>query len=286
MIKRALNKFYNEVKRKYNDFKIYQLKKRDKPFIFNSKYGFKILINPSRDVDTYFYINNFEKYTMEFFSNIITNNDIILDIGANIGIYSLLSASQIKNNISIYSFEPSDEIYNELIKNIELNGFQNIKCFNTAIGDYEGRIKLKMCKDHAYNTIEEISMRPIIEVVEKSITTISNFCNQNNIDHIDILKIDVEGAEYRVIKGAELYLIQRRAPIILCEYNRIVHNNNMEILTNLENSLIEYGYVIYYLNKKRLKRFNAGNNKNINDIICLNKSHLERILNSGFKIEE
>lgn len=157
-----------------------------------------------------------EKAETLFWKSLIKDNDIILDIGANIGYYSLMASKRIKSG-KIYAFEPVKQTYAKLIKNIELNNFQNIVPVNKAVSNKEDIIEIYVADNkntgtssitnHAHFSGEK---QPVVAI------PIDSFVRENKIPKVDIIKIDVEGAESLVIEGMQETLIKFN-PYILIE---------------------------------------------------------------------
>jgi len=137
------------------------------------------------------------------------NELVVFDVGAHYG-ETALKYNQLFENAMIYSFEPYKESYCILKKNVE--PYMNIKVFNTALGDKNDKVKFHINKFSGTNSIlpthhlgskiwgEELL--DTLEVINVESVTIDDFMERNGIQKIDILKIDTQGTEYDVIKGA------------------------------------------------------------------------------------
>lgn len=169
---------------------------------------------------------------------------IIFDIGANIGQTSLnMDLVQKKKGItpSIYSFEPFPDTFSKLENNIRLNGLNTIQIYQAALGN-EKKV-LHMMK-HSPNNSGGFRMTDSFENgIEVPVTTLDDFCTENNIVQCDLIKIDVEGFEIQVLEGA-LKTIQQYKPILIFEYsieNMQAQNKHPE---NMLRELIQLGYTI------------------------------------------
>ncbi|ABW02294.1 FkbM family methyltransferase [Caldivirga maquilingensis] len=144
-------------------------------------------------------------------------NWIVLDVGAYVGIYSLWAAKLIGNGGFVVSFEPNPLAYQWLVRNIEVNGVSNIHAIPLALGDYIGRSRLYVALRNieASSFIQNhITRNPTGDLgIARSFTvpiiTLDAFIRHSRamigraIDHIDLVKIDVEGYEARVLRGAQ-----------------------------------------------------------------------------------
>lgn len=140
----------------------------------------------------------YEEYETTLFLNLINRDYTMLDIGANIGWYTLNAARIIGENGKIYAFEPISSNYNLLKKSIEHNGFKNIILEQKAVSDSIGKVKIFLAKynigNHSIVNIE--GKRNFIEVETIRLDT---YFEENT--KIDIVKMDVEGSEGKVIRG-------------------------------------------------------------------------------------
>jgi len=121
----------------------------------------------------------------------------IMDIGAHYGYFSIFASNNTDKDSEIIAIEPSKNNFKNLIKNISDCKIDNIKCFNIAIGDKNGISKLYAGKNPNHSIIKnyKLANNKYEEVEEKTLETI---INELNLNKIDFLKIDCEGAEYQI----------------------------------------------------------------------------------------
>jgi len=150
----------------------------------------------------------------------IRNNSLIVDIGANIGIFSLLVAHKFKN-VKVYAFEPDPKAFSRLSKNILINQQQNsVRAFNLAIG------AKKEFRDFYVNKTTTVGNSFYIEniasnqsgLIKVEVITLKDVFKMNNIAKCDFLKIDCEGAEYEIILSADSDVFSKIETIVL-EYH-------------------------------------------------------------------
>jgi FkbM family methyltransferase len=159
---------------------------------------------------------SFENTTLKRFSNLIKNGDIILDIGANIGAFSLLGSKATGEKGQIYAFEPSKNTFDALNKNIKLNNLKNVFPQQIALSDSEGFIHLGAVENDALNFIDINKNDSSGEKVR--MTTLDKWLKDNNLGKIDLIKIDIEGAELLCFKGA-INMLTTTPPTIIMECN-------------------------------------------------------------------
>jgi FkbM family methyltransferase len=145
-----------------------------------------------------------EKKSLNYFYNLIDKNNKvnIVDIGANVGLYSLYA--KFLPNSQFYSYEPYKFTYDLLNDNIELNNITNVQTYNIGLSDKKGKTILNVClSQDGLNTMGANPLRfNDIHQVEVEINTLDNIFYNNNIK-VDFIKIDTEGWEYNILQGGE-----------------------------------------------------------------------------------
>lgn len=152
----------------------------------------------------------------------IKDNAIVIDAGANVGTFSLF-AHFLAPHGKIYSFEPLSQTFHILQRNILDNNLgEKILVFQKALGESKGEVKLLVSQDvlHTSNMISDSDFVKGREELFSSsenvpITSIDYFVSESRIEHIDFIKIDTEGYEKQVIKGAR-NTIKEFSPVIAC----------------------------------------------------------------------
>ncbi len=142
-----------------------------------------------------------EKLTTEVFKKVIKEGDVVLDLGANVGYYTLLAARLVGKEGKVYAFEPEPTNYSLLLKNIELNEYNNVVAVQKAVSNVTGKIKFFLDKKDtgAHTTYQPDGNREFIDV--ESVTMDDFFKDK---DHpINFIKLDIEGAEMAALAGME-----------------------------------------------------------------------------------
>jgi len=151
-------------------------------------------------------------------------NLVVLDIGANIGVHSIALSESVGPNGVIYAFEAQRIVFNMLAGNIALNSLSNILCFHNAVTDTPGFIDIPIFdygKPMSIGSVEfggaqkeNIGQKPLDGVAEKVPAVL---IDSLNLDQLDFMKIDVEGMEINVLRGAANSIAKCR-PIMLLEF--------------------------------------------------------------------
>ena len=190
---------------------------------------------------------SYEEFETKLVKDIIKDGNIVVDIGANIGYFTLIFARLVGEKGKVFAFEPEPNNFNLLKKNIEINGYKNVNLINKAVSNKSGKIKLYIDNVNygGHSLIAEIPNRQSIEI--ESIK-LDDFFSANK--KIDFIKIDVEGAELEVLKGMSNLLNQKDDIKILLEFNPLMLKSFGVTTQEYVNLLIRFNFKIYELDKK------------------------------------
>jgi FkbM family methyltransferase len=146
---------------------------------------------------------------------LIRPNMVVVDIGANIGLHTLQAARAVGESGRVYSFEPAPQAFDILRKNVKVSGFQCIELFPLAVLDRLGQVQLHLYKGASgLNTLFAESGADTSVLVE-AMTLDEALLGR---EHVDIVKIDAEGAEPFILRGMPRILTESPALVILLEF--------------------------------------------------------------------
>ncbi len=180
-------------------------------------------------------------------NTILESNSVIVDVGANIGQY-MTAAKTFLPDARVYSFEPDTEIFNILKNNAAQ--YKNVKVFNLALSDKEGIEKFyKSVEFSEWSSLNKSAISG--ESKEVKIKTNVGDKVLKDLSEIDLLKVDVEGAEFKVIKGLTKTL--KKSKYLLIEIS-ILRNRDDLGSSELIKYLLDNGFYIYSIGRV----FSAG----------------------------
>jgi FkbM family methyltransferase len=160
----------------------------------------------------------------------------VMDVGANLGLYSLLISRAVGPSGKVYAFEPVPEIFARLKESIALNNATNVIPVPVALSDEKGKAKMSV-KGGSSSLFRRVSD----EFVEVQVERLDDFVEREKIERVDAIKIDVEGAELRVIRGADK-TIRRDKPILMVEINPVTLPAAGTTPEELFETIVSYGY--------------------------------------------
>lgn len=205
---------------------------------------FQLLVAANEDVGRQIMLfKDFEPEDSQFFREAIRPTDICFDVGGNVGFFAMLMAHRAAQG-QVHVFEPIP-LNAALIKtNAELNGFTNLHVHNVAVGDKECTVQFSISIDSAYSSMKATGRRDEERSLEVPMRSLDKYVDDAGIARVDIMKVDVEGAEGMVIEGASKLLsdAERRPRLVLLE---LFEPNLKPFETSVErivNRMIEFGY--------------------------------------------
>lgn len=191
-----------------------------------------------------FATGEYEPSTTALIQSLLKPGNVFVDVGANAGYFSLLAAKTIGKHGRVYAFEPAPETYKELVNNIHLNQFENIKTYPIAASNYQGSIDFSIAPE----THKGLSSFRTIAGSKK--LTVPTMQLDNVVDfplEIDLVKIDVEGAECRVLSGMNR-IIRRCKPDFIIEISPAFLEEMGDSASLLYEMLIEHQYDPFVIN--------------------------------------
>ena len=228
----------------YDYAKVYYKLTNDEFVVFETKTGLKIKVRVrSTDLMVLTTVWVMEEYDIEDLK--INENDVVIDIGAHIGLFSLL-VSQFCKTGKILSFEPVRENFDLLVSNLELNKIDNVLPFNMAVSKNSDNLNLFLNEDESAHSIfpkssKSVFSLPTGKTTAVESTTLQKIFDENKISSCKLLKLDCEGAEYEIIDSLSPEYLNRIQNIVM-EYH--LADSKPELIKNLVLKIKNAGFKI------------------------------------------
>jgi FkbM family methyltransferase len=201
------------------------------------KQGYKFFCRINRD--DFLFMTNHENEIMEYFNP--NEGDTVIDVGAHIGLYTLIAAKRVGSSGKVIAIEPDPDNFKILKKNILLNQLSNVEALECAVYSTKEKLKLFLPELERGRTIFNTVMQDRAGIsnnfLEVEANTLDNILNENNIQRVNWIKIDVEGAELEVLKGA---------------VNTLSSNKNITLVIEIH-GMENYIQMIEYLRRSNLR---------------------------------
>jgi FkbM family methyltransferase len=238
MIKKNLLHFAHKLKRKMQNKKPFTgrgllikfadiiIDNPSKPIQVKTLHGFKMFIDPVTDKGverSIYYTGTYEAGTLHIFDYLLSEGDVYFDIGANIGLMAIYASQRIKSSGRVHAFEPEPDTFGILQKNCAINHIKNITLNRVALGE-ENKKALIFPNLDINRGASSLVRNDGSAGKEVTVMSLDNYIGQYP-DPIKLMKIDVEGYEMEMLKGAGNLLKSAMAPIICIEYSKETHQN-------------------------------------------------------------
>lgn len=178
----------------------------------------KIQVNLEDFSENFLFYGCGPKTTIDFLKNHLNNGDVFIDCGANIGLWTLIASNATKNNGVVYSFEPNPKLYERLVKNIEFNNLQQ-RCSIHKFGLSSAPHSSFLYLDDNHHQMGSLHNKNSNSKIKVELDTLDSF----ELSRINGMKIDVEGHELDVIKGA-IQTLTLHKPWLVVELNNSFYN--------------------------------------------------------------
>ncbi len=236
--------------------------------LFLSKKGLALSIS---------HYGTYEELEAKIMEEKIEMGNIVVDVGANIGLHTLNMARIVGNTGQVFAFEPDPSNFEILKKNVKINNYKNIILEQKAVGDKHGRTTLYQSdhpgKHRIFPQTEQAKSQ-----VQVELTNLDNYFDSDMIDKINFIKIDVEGLEFSVLKGMKNILKNSKKIKILFEF---MPENTMEVgFTPIEllNYLTSNDFKLYCMDNKTKKLLYVSNNEEIVKLCSTTNNTISRNL--------
>lgn len=210
---------------------------------------------------------------LKVLASLLQPGGVFVDLGANQGEFTVFAASLVGEHGRVFAFEPSAVMQQRLLNNVSLNGFVQVCIEPMAVADKPGSLTL-FTPTEAYEDGTTHDGLPTLyaqtntntaatSAIDVEVTTLDDWQRSRNVARVDVIKMDIEGAELPALQGG-LGLIQRFRPVLIIELNEVtsiaagytMHDLAVWLLAqNYELQLIEDGGRLSPLNLERLASF-------------------------------
>lgn len=185
----------------------------------------------------------------------IRPGDVVYDIGANVGFFSLIAARLAGPSGTVCAFEPVAENARSILQNARLNSLGNLQVFEVAVGMESQIGELLLTDWDGGSTLAGSAVMPAMPVSRRivQVAALDEFIVSNNLRSPDFIKIDVEGVELDVIKGMSKTL-ERSKPILLYEVDDGNKASFERRWSELDTYVAQFGYAIFRLESSYLNK--------------------------------
>ena len=210
--------------------------------------GVRMRLFLDSEVSYAIYAKDFEVNERKFHNAFLKPGDIYIDVGANIGLFTLIAAQRVGKEGHVYAFEPTPTSYERLMANVRLNRFSNVTAYQIALSDTSGQVEMAVSLD-GYDGRNSIATPTGGEQFSTELvrtTTLDQFVQEQNLTgNLTMVKIDVEGWETHVLAGGKKSLSASEAPVLQVEFAEEARESAGSSSMELYRSLTRLGYRLF-----------------------------------------
>jgi FkbM family methyltransferase len=226
----------------------------NQPWLVRRETGLPLLLLHGGAAALIYFQGASEPELMNFLQSFLKEGMVFVDVGAHLGEYTVLAASIVKDSGCVHAFEARPDTFEILARNVEMNGLGNVVTNPWAVWNQEGTFDFEQTPDPSVSALRPSPAEGSgpIRLVKVNAVALDGYLQKAGAPKPSLMKVDVEGAELQVLRGAVGLLTSPEAPVLVVEYGR---NNTLafgysadEVCVFLRN----LGYQIYQLTETGL----------------------------------
>ena len=194
----------------------------------------------------------FENEETDYVESILKEGDVFIDVGANIGLFTLIASKIVGNSGKVICFEPSPTTFSRLDENVKLNNFKNIDFRNIGLSDKQDKLVFYVSKS-GYDAWNSFALREDIleDTIEVEVSSLDIELREVDKSKIKLIKIDVEGWEKFVLFGGREFF-KNFSPIVMIEFSEENTFNAGYPVYEIYDIMKDFGYVWYTIKEGKL----------------------------------
>lgn len=230
-------------------WRLFSAHPKAKPLLVQLHKGLQIFLYPKvLNSAVPFYYGTHDPNELVLLERVVKSGQVFVDVGANMGLYSLFASRLVGETGTVLAVEPSAREYQRLLDHIALNRAHNIRARRVALAEREGTTHLLVAteEDSGLNSLgpfglEGTHLERVEEVPTKRLDTL---VAEEGLPRVDVIKIDVEGAEMRVLQGAQ-HTLQTFRPLLIVELSDRTLRMQGATSSQVRSFLRDAGYRLY-----------------------------------------
>jgi FkbM family methyltransferase len=255
LIERIQDEWRTYVKRRRTIWWQKQIGKREY-IAFELQRGLKMQLYFDSRLSREIYCGYFEWEERQFINNFLREGEIFVDVGANIGMFTLIASQKVGEKGQVYSLEPCSKTYSRLVKNVDFNGLKNVQCLQIALADHSGKSAMNVSLDgyDACNSFAQPTAGNSFTHETVCTARWDDFAKEHHlVGRVALMKIDVEGWESHVLTGGKEFFGRKDAPVLQVEFTDEASQSAGSSCQSLYRQLEELGYRMFFYEAKTRK---------------------------------
>jgi len=229
----------------------------------------------------------YEPHVRACFDVLLQPGDVYLDVGAHVGFHAVFAAHRVGPEGYVFAFEADPRIYNRLTRN--LSQFRWAQAVNAAVWDRTGSLAFERSfnkQESGWGIVSAVRDWGLGEHVEVPAVALDDWSRDSNLTRCKAMKLDAEGSEFAVLRGAQS-LLEKFRPFLIMEINTILFEQGGISPADVADFFQERRYRIFRLEFRRLEPWDPAKHTAFCDALCLpgdrSREMLERLAKAGFE---
>jgi FkbM family methyltransferase len=204
-----------------------------------------------------YYHGCYEPASVDLVTTLLSPGMVFLDIGAHVGQYTILASGRVTEEGQVHSFEPTPHTFQLLSGNVGMNKLRNVRLNSIALSQTGGAqtLYLSDAMHDGFNSLRPPYQCDSGRTCEVTCMTLDHYLKMNRVPRVDLIKMDVEGAECEVLNGAGALLGGENPPLILLEFNPGALGAFGRSCEELRQLLTSNGYDLFVVEEHALERY-------------------------------
>lgn len=243
-------------------------------FVVSYDSTLRLLCDPGSEIEwCVLFKGYYEVDLSNFLKTLVKPGMIVFDVGANVGVHSILTGSRVTDSGKVFAFEPNPGIRRRLQNNLQLNDLEHrVSVIPLGLSDRTGKARFWVPLEGSPN-MGISSLHPSADLpveIEILLSTLDDFFERQGLERLDVLKIDTEGNDMAVLRGAR-NVLERFSPTIIVEIHYGDGSDRAErAIEEGKRFLIEAGYDFYRFSRLgRLRRVDPALRLDPGNLICM-----------------
>jgi FkbM family methyltransferase len=232
-----------------------------------------------------FWYGSYSRHILRVMDALLEPGMVVVDVGANLGEITLVAARRVGASGRVLAFEPVDEIADRLDRNVAMNDLFQVTVCRVGLSDHVGTADLYTSRRPFHDRTHHEGLSSLYADEERdspvqtiALTTLDAVRAEQALERLDLLKIDVEGAELEVLRGAR-ETIAATQPWIIVEVNRGTSRNANVRPEDILGLLAEQGYRFYRIDRRQpLTELTAGSLRRFENVLAKPPGRTARVL--------
>jgi FkbM family methyltransferase len=237
--------------------------------------GTRLKVNLGDRIERLMWGGCYELHIRRCLQALLRPGDVFLDVGAHIGFHSVLGASLVGPLGRVYAFEADPMVYERLQENV--SAFPWVRAVDQAVWKHGGKLSFERASDageSGWGTLTLVRSLGKGQIIDVAATSLDEWMEVNSVRQLRGIKMDAEGSEYAILKGAS-HLLDQLRPFLVLEMNDILLRQAGTSAAELAGELRRFDYMVFELRYPGMERLDAYNTPAASEVLAIHRAGMD-----------